>query len=164
MKRTVLSSALLACALMVSAQTDAIKIDLTQRGAFVSPNLYGIFFEEISHAGDGGLYAELVQNRGFEEHVLPSSMTYDNGRAVAVDSPNYEHGNHRHWSVPWNLEQKKMQGWKAEGWQCNFTPCPATAHQQLADGRTGRAHQHRLLGHGAQDGRKVRLAPLCAEH
>ena len=120
MKRTVLSSALLACALMASAQTDAIKIDLTQRGAFVSPNLYGIFFEEISHAGDGGLYAELVQNRGFEEHVLPSSMTYENGRAVAVDSPNYEHGNHRHWSVPWNLEQKKMQGWKAEGWQCNL--------------------------------------------
>lgn len=36
-------------------------------GAAVSPRLYGIFFEEINHAGDGGLYAELVQNRSFED-------------------------------------------------------------------------------------------------
>ncbi|CAK8542996.1 unnamed protein product [Lathyrus sativus] len=31
------------------------------------PNtLFGIFFEEINHAGTGGLWAELVNNRGFE--------------------------------------------------------------------------------------------------
>ncbi|GAB4845597.1 hypothetical protein Ancab_038999 [Ancistrocladus abbreviatus] len=29
-------------------------------------NLFGIFFEEINHAGAGGLWAELVSNRGFE--------------------------------------------------------------------------------------------------
>ena len=29
----------------------------------VSPTLYGIFFEEINRAGDGGLYAEMIQNR-----------------------------------------------------------------------------------------------------
>lgn len=29
-------------------------------------NLFGIFFEDISHAADGGLYAEMVQNRSFE--------------------------------------------------------------------------------------------------
>lgn len=29
-------------------------------------DLYGIFFEDINHAADGGLYAELVQNRSFE--------------------------------------------------------------------------------------------------
>lgn len=28
--------------------------------------LYGLFFEDINHAADGGLYAELVQNRSFE--------------------------------------------------------------------------------------------------
>lgn len=55
-----------------TAQTEPIRIDLGQKGAVVSQNLYGIFFEEISHAGDGGLYAELIQNRGFEEHVLPT--------------------------------------------------------------------------------------------
>ena len=40
----------------------------------VSPTLHGIFLEEISHAFDGGLYAELIQNRSFEEGVLPPGM------------------------------------------------------------------------------------------
>ena len=29
-------------------------------------DLFGIFFEDLNHAADGGLYAELVQNRSFE--------------------------------------------------------------------------------------------------
>lgn len=29
-------------------------------------DLFGLFFEDINHAADGGLYAELVQNRSFE--------------------------------------------------------------------------------------------------
>ncbi|KAJ4706781.1 alpha-L-arabinofuranosidase 1 [Melia azedarach] len=32
----------------------------------IPPTLFGIFFEEINHAGAGGLWAELVSNRGFE--------------------------------------------------------------------------------------------------
>ncbi|WP_285025441.1 alpha-L-arabinofuranosidase C-terminal domain-containing protein [Plantibacter sp. ME-Dv--P-122b] len=31
----------------------------------ISPELWGVFFEDINHAADGGLYAELVQNRSF---------------------------------------------------------------------------------------------------
>ncbi len=31
----------------------------------VSPMLYGMMTEEINHAFDGGLYAEMVQNRTF---------------------------------------------------------------------------------------------------
>ena len=42
-----------------------IDIDFSDRKA-ISPNLYGIFFEDISYAADGGLYAELIQNRDFE--------------------------------------------------------------------------------------------------
>ena len=106
---------LLTVALTATAQTEPIRIDLGQKGAVVSPNLYGIFFEEISHAGDGGLYAELVQNRGFEEHVLPSGMTYKDGKAFAPDAMNYEHRNNRNWNIPWNLEEKKMTGWRVTG-------------------------------------------------
>jgi alpha-L-arabinofuranosidase len=51
-----------------------IQVDLGQENAPVSPTLYGIFLEEISHAFDGGLYAELIQNRSFEEGVLPPGM------------------------------------------------------------------------------------------
>lgn len=40
----------------------------------ISDLLIGIFFEDINYAADGGLYAELVQNRGFEYH--PSDKEY----------------------------------------------------------------------------------------
>ena len=67
---------LLAAAFVVkAAQTPPasgrITVDVTSKGTPVPPNLYGIFYEEINHAGDGGLYAELVANRGFEDANLP---------------------------------------------------------------------------------------------
>jgi alpha-L-arabinofuranosidase len=37
----------------------------------ISPLLYGIFFEEINRAGDGGIYAEMIQNRSFEDNDFP---------------------------------------------------------------------------------------------
>jgi len=40
--------------------------DSTARGKPISDRLFGIFFEDINHAADGGLYPELVQNRSFE--------------------------------------------------------------------------------------------------
>lgn len=52
--------------LRATAQVN-IDVDLQQPGHPVSPMLYGIFFEDINHAADGGLYAELIRNRSFEE-------------------------------------------------------------------------------------------------
>lgn len=46
-------------------------IDASRPGIKVSPRLYGIFFEEINHSGEGGLYAEMIQNRDFEITSLP---------------------------------------------------------------------------------------------
>ena len=43
--------------------------DFNNRGQKITEDHYGIFFEEINHAGDGGLYAELVRNRSFEEDM-----------------------------------------------------------------------------------------------
>src|SRR4051812_13232267 len=40
--------------------------DTAARGMPMSDRLFGIFFEDINHAADGGLYPELVQNRSFE--------------------------------------------------------------------------------------------------
>ena len=42
------------------------KLSADQRGKPISPDLFGVFFEDLSYAADGGLYAELVQNRSFE--------------------------------------------------------------------------------------------------
>ena len=39
---------------------------LPQTGKKISPDLFGLFFEDINYSADGGLYAELVQNRSFE--------------------------------------------------------------------------------------------------
>lgn len=47
------------------AQTVTVKVDAAASKA-ISPDLVGIFFEDISYAADGGLYAELVQNGSFE--------------------------------------------------------------------------------------------------
>lgn len=57
---------LLAIAQTMGAQV-IINIDANQRGPMVSPTHYGIFFEDINHAADGGLYAELIRNRSFED-------------------------------------------------------------------------------------------------
>ena len=39
---------------------------IAKGGKKISPDLFGLFFEDINYAADGGLYAELVQNRSFE--------------------------------------------------------------------------------------------------
>jgi hypothetical protein len=44
-----------------------VRVDLTGTGKKVSPQLFGMFVEEINHAGDGGLYAELIRNGSFSE-------------------------------------------------------------------------------------------------
>lgn len=43
----------------------------------VSEDLYGLFFEDINRAGDGGLYPELIRNRAFEDSILPEDCTLD---------------------------------------------------------------------------------------
>ncbi len=43
-----------------------ISVDAARPGATISPSMFGIFFEDINFAADGGLYPELVKNRSFE--------------------------------------------------------------------------------------------------
>lgn len=43
-----------------------LMIDLAQPQIEMSSDLYGVFFEDINHGADGGLYAEMVRNRSFE--------------------------------------------------------------------------------------------------
>jgi alpha-L-arabinofuranosidase len=46
----------------------SLNIDAEKPGIAISPDLYGIFFEDINHAADGGIYAELISNRSFEDN------------------------------------------------------------------------------------------------
>jgi len=49
-----------------------ISVDAAHPGAPISPSMFGIFFEDINFAADGGLYPELVKNRSFE---FPEALT-----------------------------------------------------------------------------------------
>ena len=60
---------------IATADTATLTVNVAQPGAQISPMLYGIFFEEINHAGDGGLCAELVRNRSFEDARTPEGWS-----------------------------------------------------------------------------------------
>ena len=57
----------------VMAQDYTVTVQTQKPGTEVQPTMYGIFFEDINFAADGGLYAELVKNRSFEftpDHLM----------------------------------------------------------------------------------------------
>ncbi len=72
-----------------------LTIQADQIGAHISPTLYGLMFEDISHSGDGGLYGELINKRIFHNDPKPptswslvtsseaqGTMTLDNDHPV----------------------------------------------------------------------------------
>ncbi len=54
------------------AAPGTITIQVDRPTVSLPETLYGLFYEDINNAADGGLYAELVQNRSFEYHSLES--------------------------------------------------------------------------------------------
>ncbi|MDE5746608.1 MAG: hypothetical protein K2I21_03405, partial [Acetatifactor sp.] len=74
----------------------------------ISPALYGIFFEDINRAGDGGLYAEMLINRAFDDGVIPQGCTY-NADSKTITSPTG-------WVSSFNCaETEGIYGWTASG-------------------------------------------------
>ena len=61
-----LATLALAAGMTLQAQTNEFVIQTKKLGAEIQPTMYGLFFEDINYAADGGLYAELVKNRSFE--------------------------------------------------------------------------------------------------
>lgn len=93
-----------------TAQESEIKlnINLDQPAKSISPDLMGVFFEDLNYAADGGIYAELIQNRSFEYspvyqpewHPLKfwelvklgdgdGNITVANMRPIHVNNPHY---------------------------------------------------------------------------
>jgi alpha-L-arabinofuranosidase len=79
-------------------------------GKKISPDLFGLFFEDINYSADGGLYAELVQNRSFEYNPTEQkgwnplssweylSQGYSYGR-ISVETSSPIHPNNPHYIV-----------------------------------------------------------------
>ena len=74
-------------------------IDLTVSstgGSPASPLGYGLIFEDINHSGDGGVYAELIQNRAFQNNTIPpwtgidgATLTLGTENPVTPQLPNF---------------------------------------------------------------------------
>lgn len=76
----------------------------------ISPDLFGLFFEDINYAADGGLYAELVQNRSFEYNpaerkewhpfsfweYMPAGYSYGK---IGIETNTPVHANNPHYLV-----------------------------------------------------------------
>src|ERR1700710_1948297 len=70
------------------AEPGTLTVDLTHPGPKSSPMLYGLMTEEINHCYDGGLYAELIQNRVFLDNAKePShwSIVQVNGAVATME-------------------------------------------------------------------------------
>ena len=84
---------LLTASLTAGAQTHVLDVNTKKLGAPVQPTMYGIFFEDINYAADGGLYAELVKNRSFE---FPNAFTgWDiSGKVTLMNDGPFERNPH----------------------------------------------------------------------
>jgi alpha-L-arabinofuranosidase len=56
-----------------------LNFDFSKQRQSISPVLYGIFFEDINFAADGGIYAELIRNRSFDDGVQYWTLISTNG-------------------------------------------------------------------------------------
>jgi alpha-L-arabinofuranosidase len=103
-----------------------ITVDAAKLGHPIPRGLYGIFFEEISHAGEGGLYAELVQNRGFEDARLPPMCKLENGFIVPPRTPHFDTGKPSDFRLRWDVTSE------TPAWSLSATN-GAAATMQLVD-------------------------------
>lgn len=139
MKKRMTAAAVLCVAAGAAAADPArIAVDASKTGAEIAPSLYGIFYEEINHAGDGGLYAELIRNRSFEETLPIEGCTLTNGVCVAPDLPHYQGPGakkRRPEGRPWSQEWKFESPWPA--WSIETS---GGAQAELSLGEEGPVH------------------------
>ncbi len=109
---TTLLATLISCftSALLSAQPVDVELKVNNSPMPISPDLYGIFFEDINYAADGGLYAELVQNRSFEysrgDNKDWNSLSYwkltsetPSSASIAIESTQPLNENNPHYAV-----------------------------------------------------------------
>ena len=82
------------CTTFLLAQSDipskhTLDLDGASTHIKIQPTMYGIFFEDINFAADGGLYAELIKNRSFEFDEPLTGWKQPNTKTL---SPNLDSG------------------------------------------------------------------------
>ena len=164
-KRIILILVSLASANALAAGRTTIDIDLTRRGPAINPRMYGIFLEEINHGVDGGLYAELVRNRAFEDSRPPEGYALRDGRWV--DEHGFPAGFSRFgystetppfWSlVRTGDAQGEMHLQTTGGITEASSYCLRLEIERLANGRVGVANEG-FFGIGIKEGQSYALS------
>ncbi|MDU1905203.1 MAG: alpha-L-arabinofuranosidase C-terminal domain-containing protein [Dysgonomonas sp.] len=121
---------------IVSQQTYELTLDTKKIGSPIQPTMYGLFFEDINFAADGGLYAELVKNRSFD---FPQSLMgwytfgkveISNNNPLFDQNPNYlilsDPGHaHKHTGIEnegfRGMGFKKDEGYRFSVWAKNLS-------------------------------------------
>ncbi|MFD1602178.1 alpha-L-arabinofuranosidase C-terminal domain-containing protein [Flavobacterium artemisiae] len=99
MKNNFLSKSIFGCLLLSSLYTNAqkatLEVDASKTITKIQPTMFGLFFEDINFAADGGLYAEMIKNRSFEfdkpmmgweqPNTKRSSMNKESGSALPIN-------------------------------------------------------------------------------
>lgn len=119
-----------------------VVIDTTKLGARVPKGLYGVFLEEINNAGEGGLYAEMIQNRGFEDANLPPACTLEGNQLATPKKPSFWEGYSKDWKMDWPYAgMGATPYWSIQGASMRVVTdhplTPASPHAVEIDARPG---------------------------
>lgn len=154
----------LATATASAAESAVISVDLAKPGPAINPQLYGIFLEEINHGVDGGLYAELIRNRAFEDARPPEGYEFKNGRwqnRQGFDSGFSRYGYTTNGTPFWSLVQSgdakgsiKLETTGGITEQSAY--CLLLDAESISGGRLGVANEG-FFGVGIRQGEKYRL-------
>nr|CAB3468192.1 unnamed protein product [Digitaria exilis] len=158
-----MAASFLLCALQVPASPEpsraeggCVKVDVSV-ARNIPETLFGVFFEEINHAGSGGLWMELVSNRGFEagafhtpSNIDPWSIIGDNSSiAVATDDKSCFSRNIAALRMEVLCNDCPAGGvgiYNPGFWGMEVALLKATGQKMLSDGRKQLAHGKRGLG------------------
>jgi alpha-L-arabinofuranosidase len=147
------------------AKDALVTIDASALGPRVSPRMYGVFLEEINHGVDGGLYAELIRNRGFEDGRPPEGYELRGGRwldangfPAGVDEFGYKIGGIPFWSLLRTGDAKGAMHLDTSGGITKESEyCLRLEVEQLAGGQIGVANEG-FFGIGVKQGDAYRLS------
>ena len=117
------------CLTMCTSLKDEIAVNFQEKGAEVASSMYGIFFEEINHAGDGGLYAELVKNRSFEELEMPEGYRAEGDQLIPKPVINHESGRVNHGIFKWTTEP--VPGWSIKSKKGSYAKMRLTKEKPM---------------------------------
>jgi alpha-L-arabinofuranosidase/regulation of enolase protein 1 (concanavalin A-like superfamily) len=131
-----------------------LSIDGDGTGPAISDDMFGIFYEDINYAADGGLYAELVRNRSFEFNNVDNAawngltgwQLRGGATATVVDDARRLNANNRNYlrlvaptagggvrNLGWNAGVAIEQGATYEGYLWARTTTPQTMTVQVQD-------------------------------